>query len=646
MDIRLQEVKVFLYRILLVYFSYTICRLLFYYFNQDLIQVTGFMQLLELCYFGLRFDNTAIAYTNMPFILLSILPIIKITSEGYQRFLIWIYFTFNTMGMLINFIDFAYYRFNLNRMMMNVMETIQSESNKSVLLFHFLATYFHLLILFVVILVAWIWAYKKVKVIPSGILSYTKYTLSSLIFFFGTVTLTIMGARGGDFKKSTRPISLIDAMDNVDNPQHADLVLNSTFTLIRTINKNKFKKSNRYSEQEVNQILSPIKQYPQAEKLEPKPNVIIFILESMGREYWGALNEGNDIPDFVSYTPFLDSLSKQSLIFPNAFATSRKSIHGMPSILAGIPSFEVSYASSPHAKQKVQSIVSVANDLDYDTSFFHGASNGSMGFLGFSNTLGFNHYYGRTEFNDEKEFDGFWGIWDEPFLQYMKSVLDTKSTPFLSTVFTITSHEPYIIPQKYDGQFDKGFIPMHQCVGYTDYALKQFFEKSKKEPWFENTIFVFTADHGNQSHFPFYEETVNRFANPIMLYKPSGELKGIDNALASHMDVFPTIADLIGYEEPFRSWGRSLISDEQQSPFVINYFSGGSYFMMDEKYICVHDGGKAIGFYDSKDKNMQNNLIDERNKSMDLLEKKCGIFLQNYFNSIVDNKMNPTKSEE
>jgi len=265
MDIRLQEVKVFLYRILLVYFSYTICRLLFYYFNQDLIQVTGFMQLLELCYFGLRFDNTAIAYTNMPFILLSILPIIKITSEGYQRFLIWIYFTFNTLGMLINFIDFAYYRFNLNRMMMNVMETIQSESNKSVLLFHFLATYFHLLILFVVILVAWIWAYKKVKVIPSGILSYTKYTLSSLIFFFGTVTLTIMGARGGDFKKSTRPISLIDAMDNVDNPQHADLVLNSTFTLIRTINKNKFKKSNRYSEQEVNQILSPIKQYPQAE---------------------------------------------------------------------------------------------------------------------------------------------------------------------------------------------------------------------------------------------------------------------------------------------------------------------------------------------------------------------------------------------
>ena len=269
-----------------------------------------------------------------------------------------------------------------------------------------------------------------------------------------------------------------------------------------------------------------------------------------------------------------------------------------------------------------------------------------MGFLGFSNTLGFNHYYGRTEFNDEKEFDGFWGIWDEPFLQYMKSVLDTKSTPFLSTVFTITSHEPYIIPKKYDGQFDKGFIPMHQCVGYTDYALKQFFEKSKKEPWFENTIFVFTADHGNQSHFPFYEETVNRFANPIMFYKPNDTLKGIDNTLASHMDIFPTIADLIGYEEPFRSWGRSLISDEQQSPFVINYFSGGSYFMMDEKYICVHDGGKAIGFYDSKDKNMQNNLIDERNKSMDLLEKKCGIFLQNYFNSIVDNKMNPTKSEE
>ena len=149
----------------------------------------------------------------------------------------------------------------------------------------------------------------------------------------------------------------------------------------------------------------------------------------MGREYWGALNETYDIPDYEGYTPFLDSLARHSLIFPNGFATSRKSIHGMPSILAGIPSFETSYASSLYSRQKVGSVVSVAKELGYQTSFFHGAANGSMGFLGFANTLGFEDYYGRTEFNNDEEFDGSWGIWDEPFLVMLKLFWINKKHP-------------------------------------------------------------------------------------------------------------------------------------------------------------------------------------------------------------------------
>ena len=355
----------------------------------------------------------------------------------------------------------------------------------------------------------------------------------------------------------------------------------------------------------------------------------------MGREYWGALNETFDIPNYKGYTPFLDSLARHSLIFPNGFATSRKSIHGMPSILAGIPSFETSYASSLYSRQKVGSVVSVAKELDYETSFFHGAANGSMGLLGFSNILGFDNYYGRTEFNNDLEFDGSWGIWDEPFLGYVKSILDQQRKPFLSSVFTITSHEPYVIPKDYEGKFDKGYLPMHQCVGYTDYALRKFFEASKTSDWFENTIFIFTADHSNQTHFPFYEKTVNRFANPLMIFKSNSELKGVDMKLASHLDIFPTVADLIDYPKPFKSWGRSLVSNQNHEPFVINYFSGGSYFMMNENLICVHNGDNAIGFYDVKDKNMENNLIRNKTQEMIDLENKCSMFLEDYFESLM-----------
>jgi phosphoglycerol transferase MdoB-like AlkP superfamily enzyme len=425
-------------------------------------------------------------------------------------------------------------------------------------------------------------------------------------------------------------------MDNVKTPQQADVVLSSTFTLLKTIGQDNFNKSkDLFSDEEVENELNTIKQYPPSGRFERQPNVIVFILESMGREYWGALNEPFDIPDYKSYTPFLDSLASHSLIFPNGFATSRKSIHGMPSILAGIPSFETSYASSLYSRQDVGSVVSIANELGYHTSFFHGAANGSMGFLGFANTLGFERYYGRTEFNDDKEFDGSWGIWDEPFLSYMKTVLDEQKTPFLSSVFTITSHEPYVIPKAYEGKFDKGNIPMHQCVGYTDNALRNFFKESHNAPWFENTIFIFTADHSNQVHYPFYQKTINRFANPLMIYKPKSELKGVDMRLASHMDIFPTVADLLDYSKPFKSWGRSLISDQEYHPFVINYFSGGSYFIMDENIICVHNGEKAIGFYDINDKNMEKNLIGNKTQKMIDLEKKCSMYLEDYFESLM-----------
>ena len=181
---------------------------------------------------------------------------------------------------------------------------------------------------------------------------------------------------------------------------------------------------------------------------------------------------------------------------------------------------------------------------------------------------------------------------------------------------------------------------MHQCVRYTDYAIRKFFESSKDSPWFKDTIFIFTADHGNQTFYPFYQKTINRFANPLMIYKSESDLIGVDNRLSSHMDILPTVADLLNYPDEFRSWGRSLISDMDKNGFVINYFSGGSYFIMDENYICVHNGEKAIGYYEIEDKNLEKNIIHRRNQKMIDLERKCDLFLENYFNTLISRSSN------
>jgi phosphoglycerol transferase MdoB-like AlkP superfamily enzyme len=361
-------------------------------------------------------------------------------------------------------------------------------------------------------------------------------------------------------------------------------------------------------------------------------------MESNGREYFGSFNKDLDIPGYKSYTPFVDSLAQHSLIFTNAYANGFKSIHGMSSILAGVPSFKDAYTSSAFVKQKTQSLISILNDEGYDTSFFHGAPNGSMGFLGFGNILGIEHYYGKKEYNNDADFDGVWGIWDEPFFQYMKRTLDKKPQPFMATLFSVSSHEPYEVPEKYAGKFPKGDANIHESIGYSDFALRQFFAAAKKEPWFKNTIFVMVADHSNTIFYEEYRKEFMRNTVPILFYTADERFKGVNGDWAQQIDIYPTLLDMMGYQKPFRSWGRSLVSSGKIAPFVIKH-SANVYQYMSGNYICTFDGKKAVGFYAKADKNMEHNLIAQRNPEMDLLEVKVKCFVQDYMNRIVERRL-------
>ena len=640
---RIKEYKVLLYRIFLAYLFYFVARVLFYLYNAELIEVDGVSEFLKLAYHGLAFDTASILYVNSLFILLSIFPFTINTSKIYQRVLFYIYFITNLIAYSTNYVDFIYYKFIYNRTSTSVMGSLEHETNKTSLFLQFLIDYWHVFVLFIIASGIWIYLYKKVKITPKARPKLIPYFIISIIGVLLITTLSIGGIRG-DFKHSTRPITLVDANRHIKNPVHADIVLNTPFSIIRTINKDDFKKVDFVSDKVIEKKLKPVKQYKDSIQLD-KPNVVIFIIESYGREYWGAFNKDRGIKDYVSYTPFLDSLAQHSLVFPNAFANGRKSIHGMSSVLAGIPSFKVAFTSSAYVKQPIQSVVSAYNDMDYDTSFFHGAPNGSMGFLGFGNVLGFDNYYGKEEFDnkypDNDDFDEFWGIWDEPFFQYFNDELNKKQEPFMSTMFTVSSHSPYIIPEKYKGKFPEGHVPMHKCVGYTDFAFKKFFESAKNKPWFKNTLFVFTSDHGNQTHYKEYKKTINRLAVPIMFYSPNNHplLVGERKELAQQIDIYPTLLDLTGYEKPFRSWGRSLVNKSSTiKPYVISH-TGRLYQFMQGNYICVFDGKKAVGFYDIEDKGLKNNLISERNEEMNSVEETCKAFIQDYMQRILDRQM-------
>ena len=636
--LRINEYKVLFYRILLAYIFYFIARILFYFYNADLLRVDSISDFAALSYHGLAFDTTAILYVNLLFIIFSILPLHRNTNLGYQKFLFYLYFITNLAAYATNYIDFIYYKYTQARTTIAAMNVIRHETNKSNLFFSFLVDYWHVFLLLVGFSALWIYFYKKVKIQafqPSKKLAYFGFSTIGFLFIS---TMIIGGIRGGDFKKSTRPINLLDASRHVKNIVHSDIVLNTPFAIIRTLFSNSFVKTDfkDVTDKVIQEQIQPIKTYHN--NPETKPNVVVFILESYSREYIGTFNKKLGITNYKSHAPFIDSLAQHSFIFTNAYANGRQSIHGMSSVLAGIPSFKDAFTSSPYPKQKIESLVSTLKSEGYDTSFFHGAANGSMGFLGFSNILGMDHYYGRTEYNDDSQFDGFWGIWDEPFLQYMKKTLDKKKTPFFASVFTVSSHEPYIIPDKYKNKFLEGDIPMHKCAEYTDYSLRQFFASAKKEPWFANTIFVMVADHGNQVFYDDYNKPINRFAVPILIYKPNSHFVGVDENLAQQIDIYPTILDMIGYKKPFRSWGRSLFDKTQSKPFVINS-NGNSYNFLEGNYICTFDGKNATGFYDKNDKGLQFNLITKRNSEMNALELHCKAFIQDYMERVVDKKM-------
>ncbi|MDP9954457.1 phosphoglycerol transferase MdoB-like AlkP superfamily enzyme [Epilithonimonas hungarica] len=636
-NLRGQELFVLIYRLFLVFFFYQVARLLFWMFNKDLIKVDGISEYFKLSYYGTAFDTTAILYVNAVFILLSIIPIVINTKKEYQKFLFYWYFITNGIAYSFNFGDFIYYRFSQARLTSAAIEVGKNEKNLGRIFWNAVFQHPFVIIWFVVILLIWIFFYKKVEIKDEKPSNLIVYFVSSIISLCLITTLVVGGIRG-DFKHSTRPINLVDANKHVSNPLQANLVLNSAFSFFRTIGTNNFKLVHFVDEKFIEKEIKPYKLYNR--EVEEKPNIVIFIMESFGKEYSGAFNRNTKIKDFVSYTPFFDSLANESLIFTNAFANGRQSIHGMSSVLAGIPSLTDAFTSSPYSNQKIRSIVSICNDMGYDTSFYHGAPNGSMGFQGFGNILGFKHYFGKTEYNKDEDFDGIWAIWDEPFFQYFAKKIGKKQ-PFMSTLFSASSHDPFKIPEKYNGRFKKGTLQIHEPIQYTDHALKKFFETASKQPWYQNTIFVITADHTNQINYPEYQKAMNRFAIPLLFFSPNPKynLKGVDDRFAQQMDIYPTLADLIGYNKKIRSWGRSLLSDKNENYMIVNSDSINERMIIGN-YIYIFNGKEVTGIYNKSDLALSKNILGKNlNTEQKLGIEKTKAWYQDYMDRVINRKL-------
>ncbi|HRP31881.1 MAG TPA: LTA synthase family protein [Agriterribacter sp.] len=630
---------VFLYRLFVVLLIYMLCRYLFFIFNKELFRGITADSAMLIMQGGIKFDIAALFYFNGLFIFLMLFPIRQRHSAMYQRVVGWTFFLFNGLAILLNCIDIIYYRFTLRRSTRSVFGEFEHETNKWKLVFQFLKDYWYIVLLFIGL----IWLMKKlygwVKINPAPDKNRFFY-LHAVLFLLLSVTLAVGGIRG-DFKHSTRPITISNAGEYVNRPNEIYLVLNTPFCMVRTWDVHRLREVNFFDDTELKRIYSPVHFPGNDTTAFRKRNVVVILLESFSKEVTGFYNHRLDNGTYEGYTPFLDSLMQHSKVYWNSFANGRKSIDALPSVLGSIPAGMDPFVLTPYASDSIYGLPHILRDQGYHTSFFHGAPNGSMGFSALIKLLGVEHYYGKDEYNNDADFDGMWGIWDEPFFQFFANTLGTFKEPFFSTVFSVSSHHPFKVPAQYANTFRKGPIPVLECVGYTDMALRKFFETAKQQPWFKNTLFVISADHSTVTFHPEYQTPVGDISIPIVLFQPEDStLRGVDSSrIIQQIDIMPSVLSYLHYPHPYFAFGKNVFDRYPASlNFGVSYLNGYRWFEGD--YLLFFDGKKSRSLHNYKtDPLFTHNLLKQEPERVREMERNAKAFVQQYTNRLIRNEL-------
>lgn len=601
-ELKAKPLFIFLVNFLLAMGVMSLCRLVFYFVNSDFFQEVDAPRMAGLMAAGLRFDLSACIYLNSLYLLVMALPFPFRENDSYQRVAKWFYCVPNIIGAFMNACDMVYYPFTNKRTTLSVFSEFSNDGNIGKVILTAMVNYWYVTLFFLVISFVFVKCYYRPRQSGEKPANKVVYYVVNVLLLLVSGYFAVIGIRGG-FGKYTRPLAVSNAMQYVERPEETAVVLNTPFCVIRTADSQTFIVPSYFPTME-----EAGRHYPTV--MEPAPsgefrpmNVVVIIMESFGKEYMGLFNRDLDNGTYKGYTPFLDSLFRQGYTFDYSYANGRKSIDAMPSVLASIPMFVEPYITTPYGVNAVSGLPGLLKGKGYYSAFFHGAPNGSMGFQSFAKSIGFDDYFGMDEFNDKSCFDGIWAIWDEPFFQFFAEKMDSFPQPFMTSIFSASSHDPFHVPDQYANSFPEGKAPIHRCIGYSDMALRHFFDRASKSDWYSNTLFVFTADHTNQTTHEEYMTQLGRYEVPILFYCPSDSLlKGRSQTLAQQIDIMPTVLSYLNYDLPYVAFGQNCLSADS-SKSVMMYNAPFYQFLQDSKVMCF-DGDSVRSIFDFKSDRM------------------------------------------
>ncbi len=682
--------------LILVYVVYSLARVEYLFENWSyFLPAVEDGRIWKLLASGLVFDTPGIFYTNSLYILLMLIPIHWKEREGWYRICKWVFIIINSLMLIINVGDSVYFSYTLRRTTWSIFGEFGNEANFGKIIWVEILHHWYL-VLFVAILILGMWKLYVTPKIEIGKQPLWRYYLVSVLSLVAAAITTIAGIRGGwlnhwynyilafvlvyigyriwkgangnQFRKAVaislecivlillvtapiggwrhrdiRPIAISYANAYAERPIETALILNTPFTMIRSIGNVPFEDPHYYdNKQELDGIFTPV--HKPSNRVKNGKNLCVIIIESFGKEYIGGMNADILGKDYKGYTPFTDSLINHSAWWRHSFDNGQKSIDAMPSILASIPMFVRPFIVTPQSVNKLKGLPALLGEIGYSSAFFHGARTGSMGFDGFAKSIGFQNYYGREDFNKDnrfggdKDFDGYWAIWDEPFMKWYALKMTEMRQPFMTAIFTASNHHPFQIPKEYEGKFPKGTMPIHQTAGYTDNALREFFAVAKRQPWYDNTIFVITNDHTNMRDHDEYRSDIGSFYGPVIIFDPSGEIPtGERGGIIQQIDIMPTMLEYLGYDKPYVAYGIDVFGAAEDQGWAVSFINN-VYQYVKNGYVLQYDGTKTIGVYSIDDHKMEQNLVGTTAVEKEM-ERELKAIVQSYMDRMLGDKL-------
>jgi len=466
--------------------------------------------------------------------------------------------------------------------------------------------------------------YKLTKKLYSSYdISKKRNYLVTLLFFL-LAPIIFLGARGGYKEIPIAQASVYFSKHKVYN----DIAISTLYNFIHSITENQavIDGKNSYEisldEKEKEKILQELMATPSgAPKTQilttDRPNIVLVIWESFSGDFI-------DDAEYQKVIPNIMNMSKEGVLFTNAYSSATLSHEGLPSILSGWPAIAGTYMTNlPSKFYKLPFLTQSLQNNGYSTMFLFGGQlrYGNLTSYMYGNSFDIIEENSNIDMDSSKE--GVLGYHDGYMFEYMKNKTNKMKEPFFSSIFTLSSHSPYDQPMEDViewGGSDKGYF---NSIYYTDKSIGEFIKAVKKESWYKNTLFIFTADHSHHTTRGWGRADPRWHHIPILFYGDviKKEYRGYEyKKIASQRDIAATLLSQLNIKHDKFIWSRDLFADT---------YKENAYIMVDNGFGLVTNEG-ALSY------NLKENRVLYEDGNTSGLKIKANVYMEKLLQTYLD----------